>query len=503
MKNSSVRATTKQNIEERIATVRRQRILLGILIGILLLYLIVAIYFAFHFQPNTVINGVDVSGLTLKAAGEKLKSVADDYSLLIREPGGTEAVIVGDALSLRVVDASNAKQCLSAQNKLGWIASIFSEKTYQVDIRMDYDHDALGRKMDTLSILDESDMTQCADAYLTQQEDGSYVIIPEVIGSTLRIDAARSMIEDAVANARPELDLSPAMQLPEVYSDDENLNTRLSEWNAYLASTGLTYQVGDTEEVFTGPVIASLLSDDGEHVTLSYTKTADLMAKWKEAHDTYKCVFDFNTSTGKTLPIEPYGNYGFELDEEGTCADVMEKINAHDKGKYDAKYFHKALYDTNKGLGGNYVEININRQHLWVYKDGECVVDTDIVSGLPVSGRVTYYGCYAIRDKAENATLGDLEVEGYETTVRYWVPFNNGEGIHDASWRENFGGKIWLTYGSHGCVNVPEWVMEDIYDNVEIGEPVVVYGTAYDEKVNDPSNKTVDEDYYYREFYGE
>ena len=28
MKNSSVRATTKQNIEERIATVRRQRILL-------------------------------------------------------------------------------------------------------------------------------------------------------------------------------------------------------------------------------------------------------------------------------------------------------------------------------------------------------------------------------------------------------------------------------------------------------------------------------------------
>ena len=87
MKNSSVRATTKQNIEERIATVRRQRILLGILIGILLLYLIVAIYFAFHFQPNTVINGVDVSGLTLKAAGEKLKSVADDYSLLIREPG--------------------------------------------------------------------------------------------------------------------------------------------------------------------------------------------------------------------------------------------------------------------------------------------------------------------------------------------------------------------------------------------------------------------------------
>ena len=45
--------------------------------------------------------------------------------------------------------------------------------------------------------------------------------------------------------------------------------------------------------------------------------------------------------------------------------------------------------------------------------------------------------------------------------------------------------------------------MEDVFDNVEVGEAVVIYGTEYDEKVNDPSIKTVDEEYYYREFYGE
>ena len=28
-------------------------------------------------------------------------------------------------------------------------------------------------------------------------------------------------------------------------------------------------------------------------------------------------------------------------------------------------------------------------------------------------------------------------------------------GIHDASWRDTFGGTIYKTSGSHGCINVP------------------------------------------------
>ena len=503
MRNSNVRAPYKQNMAERKATVRRQRIILGAVGALIALYLITALYFVWHFEPRSYVDGVDVSGLSFEKAKEKLLEVGQNYQLNITGPGNSTATFQGDELRVKVVDASNAKQCLRAQPKLTWLAAIFRDKSYQVDLTTEYDAEALSVKIDELPMLKEDNMVPPEDAHLQVLADGSYVIVPENLGTTLRTDTARAMIEEAVGNARPDVDLAPASIGPEVFADDENLSKRLAEWNAFLASAGLTYCVGDGQVVFSGSLIASLLDDDGEQVSLSYAKTADLMAQWKKEYDTYKCPFEFQANSGRTVIIEPYGDYGFQLDEESTCADVMEKINAHDTGTYDAQYFHKALYNSNKGLGGTYVEISVNRQHLWVYKDGEVVVDTDVVTGLPAYGRVTYYGCYSIKKKRTNVTLGELDVEGYASPVSYWLPFNSGEGIHDAPWRENFGGKIWLTNGSHGCVNVPEWIMKDVYDKVEVGEPVVVYGSEYDSTVNEVGNNTVDEDYYYRVFYGE
>jgi len=49
-------------------------------------------------------------------------------------------------------------------------------------------------------------------------------------------------------------------------------------------------------------------------------------------------------------------------------------------------------------------------------------------------------------------------------------------GMHDASWRSSFGANIYLTNGSHGCVNLPSKKAEVIYGYVEQGEPVIVYG---------------------------
>ena len=481
---------------------RRQRFLIGAVIALIVLYLIIAVYYAFHFEPKTYVNGVEVSGLSLKVAKEKLKEVADTWEIRIIGPAEQSGTITGSELSLSIADASDAKLALKAQPKLSWLSAIFREKRYRVDLKTEYDGAALQEKMDALPMLDEANMEPPEDAALVVAEDGSYVIRPEKTGSLLNTEEARALITSAVGNARTEADLTKVQVLPEIYETDENLGIRRDEWNAFMASAGLTYRISDTEEVLDGKTIASLLDDDGEHVTLSYAKTADLMARWKEEHDTYGCTFDFNTSTGRTVKIEPYGDYGFSLNEEDTCADVMERIRTHDRGTYTVKYFHEAPYAENHGLGGNYVEVNIDAQHLWVYKDGECVCDTEVVTGLPVWGRVTYHGCYAIKKKERNVELGTEDMEGSDNpVVSYWLPFNAGEGIHDASWREHFGSRIWLTNGSHGCVNVPDWCMEDVYYNVEVGEAVVVYGSEYDEAVNDRNVKTVDENYYYDVYY--
>ena len=55
------------------------------------------------------------------------------------------------------------------------------------------------------------------------------------------------------------------------------------------------------------------------------------------------------------------------------------------------------------------------------------------------------------------------------------MPFYDGQGLHDASWRTAFGGNIYQTNGSHGCVNLPPAVAATIYENIDTGTPVILY----------------------------
>ena len=47
--------------------------------------------------------------------------------------------------------------------------------------------------------------------------------------------------------------------------------------------------------------------------------------------------------------------------------------------------------------------------------------------------------------------------------------------MHDATWRSSFGGNIYKTNGSHGCINLPLSVAKTIYETVNKGYAVLVY----------------------------
>lgn len=118
-------------------------------------------------------------------------------------------------------------------------------------------------------------------------------------------------------------------------------------------------------------------------------------------------------------------------------------------------------------LGDTYVVIDISSQNLKLYVDDKLIVDTSIVTGKDTSP--TYCGLFSVREKERNVYWEEFGVK-----VKYWMPFNRGEGMHDAKWRKKFGGDIYHEDGSHGCVNIPTKIMPTIYDNVDIGAPVLV-----------------------------
>ena len=84
----------------------------------------------------------------------------------------------------------------------------------------------------------------------------------------------------------------------------------------------------------------------------------------------------------------------------------------------------------------------------------------------------THTGTYSLKYKMRNAVLRG---EDYETPVNFWMPFNGGEGLHDALWRGAFGGSIYRGGGSHGCVNLPYQTAKILFENLPQGAPVVVY----------------------------
>ena len=104
--------------------------------------------------------------------------------------------------------------------------------------------------------------------------------------------------------------------------------------------------------------------------------------------------------------------------------------------------------------------------------------ESPCVTGLLARGRATPDGIYQLTYKQPGKVLTGYNPDGsvsYRSPVSFWMPFNGGIGFHDATWRSRFGGAIYRTNGSHGCVNMPYQKAKELYGLIEKGIPVVCY----------------------------
>ena len=122
---------------------------------------------------------------------------------------------------------------------------------------------------------------------------------------------------------------------------------------------------------------------------------------------------------------------------------------------------------------GTYVDVDIANQTMVLFVNGLPVLTSPCVTGTPKNNRSTPKGAFYIIEKIPGKRLkGDT----WDVWVDRWMKFTSGAvGLHDASWRKKFGGNIYLSNGSHGCVNLPKDVAYTLYDLVTVGTPVVVH----------------------------
>ena len=100
-------------------------------------------------------------------------------------------------------------------------------------------------------------------------------------------------------------------------------------------------------------------------------------------------------------------------------------------------------------------------------------MDTDCVTGDAHLSRDTPKGVYYISECIDGKYLiGD----DYKTWVNKWMRLTNtGIGLHDAYWRSAFGGSIYKTNGSHGCINLPAKFASNLFKKAYRGMPVIIY----------------------------
>ena len=136
------------------------------------------------------------------------------------------------------------------------------------------------------------------------------------------------------------------------------------------------------------------------------------------------------------------------------------------------KYLEQGYVRGKNDIGDTYIEIDMTNQKLYGYKAGELIVETDIVTGNMRKGWDTPVGVNHVYSKQKNRILRGAT---YASHVDYWMPVNGNIGIHDADWRKKFGGEVYLKNGSHGCINIPPKVMPTIYEEYEVGTPVIMF----------------------------
>jgi hypothetical protein len=130
-----------------------------------------------------------------------------------------------------------------------------------------------------------------------------------------------------------------------------------------------------------------------------------------------------------------------------------------------------------KPYDGTYVEISIDDQHLWFYKNDKLVVSTDVITGKVSAGWGSRTGIFTVNGgKRPNVGLVGSD---YYAFVNYWMPYIEGVvGMHDCTWHDEFGGDVFIYDGSHGCINIPLSQARTLFNNLAVGTKVIIYGST-------------------------
>lgn len=439
-----------------------------------------------RFYLGTQINHVDCSGLTIAEAEERIRESVEKYTLTLKFRGGASEQIEGAEIDYRYEPDGSVARIKDSQSALMWVKGIFGREEYHTEENVSFDQKKLIQSVAALGPMQAEQQQAPQDAHV-EYRNSEFVIVEEVQGMALNPETVQEIVRQAVAESRTEEDLDAAggYLKPQILKDDAGLQKERDQLNS-LVKASVTYQTPAGDIILDGNTLRNWLVRDSE---ANYVKDDGMFEENLHAYvaqlanqvDTLGKDREFKNAYGDIITV-PLGNYGWQIDQEAEIAELRKNLESQEVVTREPVYASREISTENSGLGSTYVEIDLTGQHLWFYQNGEQVFDTDIVSGMMTSKRYTPPGTYTVAYKQKDRILRGEPVPpdnkpSYETPVDFWMPFNGGIGMHDATWNPYFGGERYVWNGSHGCINLSYSAAETMFSYVEKGTPVICYYT--------------------------
>lgn len=450
--------------------------------------LALSLYYRNCFPVNTWINGIYCTGKSLEQVNEELISRellqnGEAQVITITGAGGMSGTIhTGDVEVLP--DFTGAlEEYLNQHESVFWMKNLQSISVFQVAPEaFHWNEGRLRSAFEALSFVSEEKTKQTGVLVCYDEETG--YCLRDGNAERLNAEKAYGYLKECLARGETHVNLVAGG----CYEDEEDTPEDREQRSLWLELETFTdcrivYDMGQESIPLTPDIVGRFLErtevmeqparDERGNLILDEAAVRSWVEELAGQYDTCGKEREFKTTAGETVTVQ-YGTYGTRLDVEAEVAYLMKAIQT----SRDETEFHVPAYKQQgyaRGLddiGDTYIEIDMTRQHMYFYLKGELTLDTDVVTGDVAKRRETPEGVYFIYAKQKNRILrgGD-----YATPVDYWLPVVRGVGIHDANWRRSFGGEIYKTNGSHGCINTPIDIVSKLYDMVEVGIPVVMF----------------------------
>ena len=448
---------------------------------IIVAYIGLGFYFTNAFLPNTFVNGIKCDWKSVSEVNSLLSQQGEIPQIVVYDEDEEPHTLDMAAAGFKLDYSKGLKKTVQGQNIVLWLLNAFDSKNYQLEADGVYTDDTLKKAWDDLDLVQER-----------KNSDGTYEIIKtkegfelnENMSHRLNLDNAYDYIKDQLNGKNFEIHLKDGNSyVEEELTDDQAANKEIWDELNKFWECNIVYDMGTEQIEFDQKILSGFLKCKNnvpvlENGTLvvDENKIEAFVDDLCDQYDTLGKDREFMSTRGDLITITNV-TYGTKLDRDAEVEFLKEALqdpSCFGTGKtehiptYESEPFVRGLDD----LGNTYIEIDMTNQKMYYYIDGELFVETDVVTGCTSKKHGTPSGVNKVYAKQKNRTLRGAD---YAAFVSYWMPVKGNIGIHDSSWRGKYGGEIYKRSGSHGCINTPKKAMKEIFNNTELGTPVLTF----------------------------